>query len=256
MNTTMHSDDPIVIDSDVDTVARLEHATKTFGEGSSAVTAVNDVTIGFEKGKFTAVMGPSGSGKSTLVYCQSGLDRLSSGKAFIGDTDISTLSDKELSIMRRSKMGFVFQSFHLVPALTASENITLPVDLDGHKVDTAFLDELTGVLGIRDRLTHRPGEMSGGQRQRVAIARAMISRPDVIFGDEPTGALDSKTSGELLSYLREAVDTLGQTIVMVTHDPIAATYCDRVVFVQDGSIVHETTSPTVDTVLEQIKELN
>lgn len=244
--------------SDLDqNVASLVAATKTFGEGDAAVTAVDDVTIGFRRGEFTAVMGPSGSGKSTLMYCQSGLDRLTSGKAYIGDVDVSTLGDQELSVMRRSKLGFIFQSFHLVPALTARENITLPVDLDGDaSVDESFLDELTEVLAIQNRLGNRPSELSGGQRQRVAVARAMIPRPDVIFADEPTGALDSKTSGELLKYLRQAVDGLDQTIVMVTHDAVAASYCDRVVYVQDGRLVGEARQPSVDDVLDKIRELS
>jgi putative ABC transport system ATP-binding protein len=238
-------------------VASLVGATKTFGTDDAAVTALDDVTIGFRKGEFTAVMGPSGSGKSTLMYCQSGLDRLTSGQAFIGDTDVSTLSDQELSVMRRSKLGFIFQSFHLVPALSARENITLPVDLDAKaKVDEDFLTELSQVLAIDHRLNNRPGELSGGQRQRVAVARAMIPRPDVIFADEPTGALDSKTSGELLAYLRRAVDDLDQTIVMVTHDAVAASYCDRVVYVQDGRLVGEAHNPTVDDVLGKIRELS
>ena len=240
-----------------DNVASLVAATKTFGEGDAAVTAVDDVTIGFRCGEFTAVMGPSGSGKSTLMYCQSGLDRLTTGKAYIGDVDVSTLGDQELSVMRRSKLGFIFQSFHLVPALTARENITLPVDLDGDaSVDEPFLDELTEVLAIQNRLGNRPSELSGGQRQRVAVARAMIPRPDVIFADEPTGALDSKTSGELLKYLRQAVDDLDQTIVMVTHDAVAASYCDRVVYVQDGRLVGEARHPSVDDILDKIRELS
>ena len=240
-----------------DNVARLVNATKTFGQDDAAVTALNDATIGFRRGEFTAVMGPSGSGKSTLMYCQSGLDRLTSGKAYIGDVDVSTLGDQELSVLRRSKLGFIFQSFHLVPALSARENITLPVDLDSAaRVDEDFLDELAAVLGIQNRLKNRPSELSGGQRQRVAVARAMIPRPDVIFADEPTGALDSKTSGELLKYLRQAVDTLDQTIVMVTHDAVAASYCDRVVYVQDGRLVGEASNPSVDDVLDKIRELS
>ncbi len=239
------------------TVARLVNATKTFGTGDAAVTALDNATIDFRRGEFTAVMGPSGSGKSTLMYCQSGLDQLSSGQAFIGDVDVSTLSDQELSIMRRSTLGFIFQSFHLVPALNARENITLPVDLDSNaEVDADFLDELATVLGIEHRLENLPSQLSGGQRQRVAVARAMVPRPDVIFADEPTGALDSKTSGELLAYLRTAVDDLGQTIVMVTHDAVAASHCDRVVYVQDGRLVDEAQHPTVDDVLNKILELS
>ncbi len=238
-------------------VASLVGASKVFGEGDAVVRALDDVTIGFRRGQFTAVMGPSGSGKSTLMYCQSGLDRLSSGQAFVGDVDVSTLSDQELSVLRRSKLGFIFQSFHLVPALSAHENITLPVDLDsGAEVDEDFLAELAEVLGIANRLENRPSQLSGGQRQRVAVARAMIPRPDVIFADEPTGALDSKTSGELLTYLRQAVDELGQTIVMVTHDAVAASHCDRVVYVQDGRLVGEAQQPTVDDVLNKIRELS
>ncbi len=240
-----------------DDVARLVGATKVFGEGDAAVTALDDVTVGFRRGEFTAVMGPSGSGKSTLMYCQSGLDRLTAGQAYVGDVDVSTLSDQELSVLRRSKLGFIFQSFHLVPALSARENITLPVDLDTKTaVDEEFLTELTGVLGIAHRMENRPSQLSGGQRQRVAVARAMIPRPDVIFADEPTGALDSKTSGELLAYLRRAVDELGQTIVMVTHDAVAASHCDRVIYVQDGRLVGEALHPTVDDVLGKIRELS
>lgn len=240
-----------------DTVARLVNATKTFGSGDAAVTALDDATIGFRRGEFTAVMGPSGSGKSTLMYCQSGLDRLTAGQAFIGDVDVSTLSDQELSVLRRSTLGFIFQSFHLVPALSARENITLPVDLDSNAdVDQDFLNELANVLGIEHRMENLPSQLSGGQRQRVAVARAMIPRPDVIFADEPTGALDSKTSGELLAYLRTAVDDLGQTIVMVTHDAVAASHCDRVVYVQDGRLVDEARNPTVDDVLDKIRELS
>ncbi len=251
-----HSTEPGA-STDRSAVARLVHATKTFGTGDAAVTALNDATIDFLEGEFTAVMGPSGSGKSTLMYCQSGLDRLTSGHAYIGDVDVSTLTDQELSVLRRSTLGFIFQSFHLVPALSARENITLPVDLDSDAVvDDAFLAELASVLGIEHRLENLPSQLSGGQRQRVAVARAMIPRPDVIFADEPTGALDSKTSGELLSYLRTAVDDLGQTIVMVTHDAVAASHCDRVVYVQDGFLVDEARNPTVDDVLDKIRELS
>ncbi|MEL6982660.1 MAG: ABC transporter ATP-binding protein [Actinomycetota bacterium] len=251
------SSTPVTSPTATTDVARLVGASKVFGVGDAAVTALDDVSIGFRQGQFTAVMGPSGSGKSTLMYCQSGLDRLTDGHAYIGDVDVSTLSDQELSVLRRSKLGFIFQSFHLVPALSARENITLPVDLDsGADVDEAFLTELTEVLGIGHRLENRPSQLSGGQRQRVAVARAMIPRPDVIFADEPTGALDSKTSGELLAYLRQAVDELGQTIVMVTHDAVAASHCDRVVYVQDGRLVGEAANPTVDDVLDKIRELS
>lgn len=233
---------------------RAVDARKVFGEGSPEVVALNSVSVDFERGQFTAVMGPSGSGKSTLLYGLSGLTRLDGGAAYLGDTDISTMSDKELAILRRTEMGFVFQSFHLVAALSARENITLPLDLAGVSVDEGFLFDLTRVLGIQDRLSSRPSELSGGQRQRVAVARALISRPQVVFADEPTGALDSQSAADLLGYMRGAVDDLGQTIVMVTHDPVAAAHTDRAVYLRDGAVWGSQTDPTVDDVLSVIRD--
>jgi putative ABC transport system ATP-binding protein len=237
------------------TAARAEHACKVYGQGETEVRALEDVTIGFERGKLTAIMGPSGSGKSTLLHCLAGLDSLTSGSVFIGDTDLTTLSDRELTVLRRDRVGFVFQTFNLVPTLTALENITLPLALAGRKPDRAWLDTLVQSLGIADRLRHRPSELSGGQQQRVASARAMITRPELIFADEPTGNLDSKSSTELLDMTRAAVDGLGQSVVMVTHDARAASYSDRVVFLADGRIVHEIVEPTVDHILDELKAL-
>lgn len=230
--------------------ARAEHATKTYGEGDTTVTALHDLTIGLASGQFTAIMGPSGSGKSTLMHCLAGLDTLTSGRVLIGDTDLATLSDRERTVLRRDRLGFVFQAFNLLPTLTAEENITLPADLAGHDPDQAWLDTVVGKLNLGDRLRHRPSELSGGQQQRVAVGRALISRPDVVFADEPTGALDSKAGHELLAFLRSVVDDLGQTVVMVTHDPGAAAYADRVVFLVDGAIVEELAAPTRDRILE------
>ena len=238
-----------------DVAARTERARRTYGHGDATVVALDDVTVEFTAGAFTAIMGPSGSGKSTLLHCLAGLDALTSGRAFIGDTDLAGLSDKQLTLLRRDRLGFVFQAFNLLPTLTALENITLPADLAGRKVDRAWLDRVVATLGLGPRLGHRPAQLSGGQQQRVAVARALVSRPDVVFGDEPTGALDSRTGGELLAFLRSAVDDMGQTVVMVTHDPAAAAYADRVVFLADGKIVHELTDPTRDGVLETMKRL-
>ncbi len=209
----------------------------------------------FERGRFTAVMGPSGSGKSTLMHCMAGLDRPTSGHTYIGELDVSSLDDKQLTQMRRDRIGFVFQSFNLVPTLTAGENITLPVDLAGEKVDQEWFDYLTAQLGITDRLSHRPTEMSGGQQQRCACARALINRPDLIFADEPTGNLDSISTTEMLGFLRRSVDDFGQSIVMVTHDPRGAAYADRVVFLADGRVVDELRDPTADSVLERVRTL-
>ncbi len=230
--------------------ARVRNATKSYGADDATVVALDDVTVSFARGAFTAIMGPSGSGKSTLMHCIAGLDTLSSGQAFIGDTDLATLSDKDRTILRRDRLGFVFQSFNLVPTLTAEENITLPGDLAGRDVDREWFDSVISTLRLGDRLAHRPSQLSGGQQQRVAVARALVSRPEVVFGDEPTGALDSRTSTELLTFLRTAVDDLSQTVVMVTHDPVAASYADRVIFLADGSIVDELADPTRDAVLE------
>ena len=230
-------------------------AVKVYGAGATEVRALDDVTIGFETGRFTAIMGPSGSGKSTLLHCRAGLDSLTSGSVHIGDTDLTTLSDRQLTILRRERIGFVFQSFNLVPTLTAEENITLPLDLGGKRVDRRWFDDLMGALGLRDRLRHRPSELSGGQQQRVASARAMITRPELILADEPTGNLDSRSATELLEMTRAAVDGFGQTVVMVTHDPRAASFADRVVFLADGRIVHELVDPTMERILDELKAL-
>jgi putative ABC transport system ATP-binding protein len=235
--------------------ARAVDLVKTYGKGSTVVRALDGVTNDFAQAEFTAIMGPSGSGKSTLMHCMAGLDVPTSGQVFIGDQAINELDDTGLTKLRRDRLGFVFQSFNLVHTLTAAENITLPADLAGHKVDPSWFDFLVDQLAIRDRLTHRPTELSGGQQQRVACARALIGRPDLIFADEPTGNLDSKASGEMLAFLRRSVSEFGQTIAMVTHDPRGAAYADRVLFLADGKIVGELSAPTVDTILEQMKQL-
>lgn len=234
---------------------RAESATKIYGSGPTEVRALDDVTVAFEKGRFSAIMGPSGSGKSTLLHCVAGLDDLTSGKVFIGDQDLGELNDKDLTLLRRTQVGFVFQAFNLVPTLSASENITLPLDIAGTKPDADWFRRVVEVLEIGDRLDHRPSELSGGQQQRVAVARALASRPEVIFADEPSGNLDSKSGSQLLEFLRVAVDEFEQTIVMVTHDPVAAGYADRAVFLADGRIVDDLAGPTSDSVLDKIKAL-
>jgi putative ABC transport system ATP-binding protein len=226
-----------------------------YGSGDDAVYALRDVSVDFYEGQFTAIMGPSGSGKSTLMHCIAGLDELSSGSAIIDGTDLSTLKDKELTELRREKIGFVFQSFNLVPTLTANENIRLPLMLGNNKGDEAWIQKVIDTVHLQDRLTHRPSELSGGQQQRVAVARALASRPRIIFADEPTGNLDSITGAEILTFMRKAVDDLGQTIVMVTHDPVAAAYADRIIFLADGHIVNEMTEPTADRVLDLMKSI-
>jgi putative ABC transport system ATP-binding protein len=236
------------------TAALAVDLVKTYGKGDAVVTALAGVDVEFESGRFTAVMGPSGSGKSTLMHCMAGLDVPTSGHAYVGDQDIALLGDAGLTELRRDHIGFVFQSFNLVPTLTARENIVLPADLAGSKVDTAWFDYVVDQLGIADRLSHRPAEMSGGQQQRCACARALIGRPDLIFADEPTGNLDSNASAEMLGFLRRCVSELGQSIVMVTHDPRGASFADRVVFLADGKVVGELASPTADTVLAQMKQ--
>ena len=233
--------------------ARASSATKIYGKGDTLVTALDSVDISFETGKFSAIMGPSGSGKSTLMHCMAGLDNLSSGKVFIGDTDLTKLSEKELTLLRRSNIGFIFQSFNLVPTLNALENITLPIDLSGNKVDTDWIDQITEVVNLSDRLKHKPNELSGGQQQRVAVSRALASKPNIIFADEPTGNLDSKTGNEILDFMRLATTDLNQTIVMVTHDPVAASYSDRVIFLEDGRVVGEIIEPTADSVIDQMR---
>ena len=233
--------------------ARASSATKIYGKGDTLVTALDCVDISFETGKFSAIMGPSGSGKSTLMHCMAGLDNLSSGKVFIGDTDLTELSEKELTLLRRSNIGFIFQSFNLVPTLNALENITLPIDLSGNKVDTDWIDQITEVVNLSDRLKHKPNELSGGQQQRVAVSRALASKPNIIFADEPTGNLDSKTGNEILDFMRLATTDLNQPIVMVTHDPVAASYSDRVIFLEDGRVVGEIIEPTADSVIDQMR---
>ncbi|MDP2292907.1 MAG: ABC transporter ATP-binding protein [Actinomycetota bacterium] len=235
--------------------ARAVDAVKVYGQGATEVRALDGVTIGFETGRLTAIMGPSGSGKSTLLYCLAGLDSLTSGTAYIGDTNLTTLNDKSLTVLRRDRVGFVFQAFNLVPTLTAAENITLPMALAGKRADDAWLQTLATSLRIQDRLHHRPSELSGGQQQRVAAARAMLTRPVLVFADEPTGNLDSRAATELLELTRAAVEGFGQTVVMVTHDARAASYADRVVFLADGRIVEELHHPKLDDILDQLKGL-
>jgi putative ABC transport system ATP-binding protein len=235
--------------------ARAEGLTKIYGQGDTQVVALDAVNVGFDRGRFTAIMGPSGSGKSTLMHCMAGLDSVTSGSAYIGNVDISALDDKHLTRLRRDAVGFIFQSFNLIPTLTAIENITLPMDIAGRKPDQAWLDTIIDTVGLRDRLKHKPSEMSGGQQQRVACARALASKPQIIFADEPTGNLDSKSGAEVLGFLRRSVQQMGQTIVMVTHDPVAASYADRVVFLADGRVVSEMTDPTSASVLERMKDL-
>lgn len=235
--------------------ARAVGATKIYGSGDSEVRALDGVDVEFEKGRFTAIMGPSGSGKSTLMHCIAGLDSLTKGQVFIGETDLSSLNDKQLTELRRQKVGFIFQAFNLIPTLNAEENILLPLTLGRQKGDTAWIDRVIDTISLRDRLEHRPSELSGGQQQRVAIARAMASQPDIIFADEPTGNLDSKTGSEVLAFMRRAVSDLGQTIVMVTHDAVAASYADRIVFLADGQVAGEMFSPTAQKVLDYLKRL-
>ena len=228
-------------------------AVKVYGRGDSEVRALDGITVEFEEGRFTAIMGPSGSGKSTLMHCLAGLDTLTSGTVSIGEVQLDTLNDKELTELRRTAVGFVFQAYNLVPTLDAEENITLPMLLGGTKGDQAWIDQVIDTVGLRDRLSHRPSELSGGQQQRVAVARALASRPTIFFADEPTGNLDSRAGGEILEFMRRAVTELGQTIVIVTHDPTAASYADRVVFLNDGRIVDEMQEPTPDRVLDRMK---
>jgi putative ABC transport system ATP-binding protein len=235
--------------------ARAIAATKVYGAGDTRVVALDAVDVSFPTGLYTAIMGPSGSGKSTLMHCMAGLDELTSGQVYIGDTDLTTLTDKQLTLLRRQRVGFVFQAFNLVPTLNALENITLPMDLAGSRRDTAWVDEVVTTVGLADRLRHRPNELSGGQQQRVAVARALASRPDIIFADEPTGNLDSRTGAEILAFMKSAVERLGQTIVMVTHDPNAASYADQVIFLADGRVAGHLANPTPQAVLERMTSL-
>ena len=235
---------------------RAETVTKVYGEGGTRVVALDEISAEFGRGAFTAIMGPSGSGKSTLMHCLAGLDSVTAGRVVLGDTDLTTLDEKRLTHLRRDRIGFVFQSFNLVPTLTALENITLPLDLAGRKIDQAWLDQVIDTVGLRDRLNHRPTELSGGQQQRVACARALAARPEVIFADEPTGNLDSRASAEILGFLRRSVDEAQQTIIIVTHDPVTAAYADRALFLADGKIVDDVASPTAEAVLDRMKRFD
>jgi putative ABC transport system ATP-binding protein len=234
---------------------RARSLTKTYGKGEATVQALDGVDVDFEEGRFTAIMGPSGSGKSTLMHLLAGLDSATSGQAFLGETEITGLNDKALTRLRRDRVGFVFQQFNLLPMFTAEQNITLPVELAGATVDRAWFDTLVETLGLKGRLTHRPGELSGGQQQRVAIARALIAQPDVVFADEPTGNLDSRSGAEVLSFLRRSVRELGRTIIMVTHDPSAAAYADRAVLIADGRIAGDISDPTSDSAMAGLDAL-
>jgi putative ABC transport system ATP-binding protein len=238
-----------------DLAARAVDLVKVYGEGPTAVRALDGVSVDFPAGRFTAIMGPSGSGKSTLMHCLAGLDKVTSGQVYIGGTDLSTLSEKQLTLLRRERIGFIFQSFNLLPTLNAAENVELPIALAGRKPDRGWVDRVIDAVGLRDRLSHRPSELSGGQQQRVAAARALASKPSIVFADEPTGNLDSNASAELLGFLRRSVDEFGQTIVMVTHDPSAASHSDHVLFLQDGRVVDEMANPTADKVLDLMKKL-
>jgi putative ABC transport system ATP-binding protein len=244
---------PAAPDSTVAASAR--DAVKVYGSGDTEVRALDGVTVEFASGPFTAIMGPSGSGKSTLMHCTAGLDELTSGEVSIGGTSLTDLSDKALTEVRRDNVGFVFQSFNLIPTLNALENITLPMDLAGRKPDKAWLDQVVSTVGLGNRLNHRPSELSGGQQQRVAVARALASQPRIIFADEPTGNLDSRAGAEILGFIENAVTAMGQTVVMVTHDPIAAAYADRVLFLADGKIVGEQQDPTAEQIIDRMKGL-
>ena len=235
--------------------ARAVGLSKIYGEGDATVRALDDVSVDFERARYTAIMGPSGSGKSTLLHCMAGLDTPTLGQVFIGDVDLTMLSEKALTLLRRRKVGFVFQAYNLVPTLTAAENITLPLDIAGEEPEKAWYDQVVDTVGIRDRLSHRPAELSGGQQQRVASARALVSRPEIVFADEPTGNLDSKAGQEILTFLRSAVKDHGQTIVMVTHDASAASFAHRIVFLGDGKVVDEMRDPTTELVLDRLKSL-
>jgi putative ABC transport system ATP-binding protein len=237
------------------TAARAVGVSKQYGEGDAAVHALDAVTTALPAGRFTAIMGPSGSGKSTLLHVLAGLDRPTSGEVYLGDTEITSLDDRELTLLRRDQIGFIFQSFNLLPTLTAAENIELPLRIAGRKPDVAWVRSIVETVGLTERLGHRPAQLSGGQQQRVAAARALATRPQVVFADEPTGALDSKAGAELLTFLQQAVRDKGQTVVMVTHDPVAAGYADRVVFLADGRIVDEMHEPTADAVFDYMKHL-
>ena len=238
------------------TAARVVNGTKIYGEGETEVRALDEINVEFQAGEFTAIMGPSGSGKSTLMHCVAGLDTLTTGQSFINEVSLSDLSDRELTLLRRDKVGFVFQAFNLIPTLKAKENLTLPMDLAGQKVNSSWLDRIVDAVGITDRLDHRPDQLSGGQQQRVAVARALVSQPAIVFADEPTGNLDSITGNEVLDFLRSAVDDLNQPLVMVTHDAAAASRADRVLFLADGKIVEELSSPSSEEIFDTLKRLD
>ncbi|BBE23130.1 ABC transporter ATP-binding protein [Arthrobacter sp. MN05-02] len=259
MTTSLHPADPTATPADGSpapvAAVSARGVSKSYGRGETAVHALRDVSLDFDRGHFTAIMGPSGSGKSTLMHCLAGLDSIDAGRLWIGGTDITGLPDTALTRLRRERVGFVFQAFNLVPTLTAEQNITLPVALAGGSVDTAWLQQISSSLGLADRLSHRPHELSGGQQQRVAVARALLTRPDVIFGDEPTGNLDSTTGAEVLSLLRRSCREMGQSIIMVTHDPVAASYADRVVLLEDGALVGELEQSTPEAILGALAKL-
>ncbi|WP_421118214.1 ABC transporter ATP-binding protein [Aquihabitans daechungensis] len=253
MSTTTTSDTSPPPPPSTAVAARAVGAVKTYGEGDTVVHALAGVTVDFQAGQFTAIMGPSGSGKSTLMHCLAGLDELTDGSVWIEGTNLTELKEKDLTKLRRDRIGFVFQAFNLIPTLSAEENIVLPMSLAGAKPDGAWVDQIVGTVGLGDRLSHRPSELSGGQQQRVAVARALASKPAIVFADEPTGNLDSRSSAEILSFMRQAVKDYGQTIVMVTHDPVAASYADRVLILADGNIVHEILDPTTEAVVDFMK---
>jgi putative ABC transport system ATP-binding protein len=242
-------------DSQQTLAARAIEVTKVYGKGQTEVRALDNLSVDIPSGRYTAIMGPSGSGKSTLMHCLAGLDRVTSGRIFIGDVELSSLSEKQLTQLRRDKVGFVFQAFNLLPTLTAAENMELPIAIAGRKPDRSWVDTVIDAVGLRERLAHKPAELSGGQQQRVAAARALASKPAIVFADEPTGNLDSAASAELLGFMRRSVDEYGQTIVMVTHDPNAAAYADHVLFLADGRIVDEMANPTAEKVLDLMKKL-
>jgi len=253
--TTTTARDRVGTTAGADVAARAEHLSKRYGDGEAVVTALDDVSVGLDRGRFTAIMGPSGSGKSTLLHLLAGLDRPTSGTVHLGDTEITALRDKALTTLRRDRIGFIFQSFNLLPTMTAAENIVLPMRIAGRRPDPHWVASIVETVGLTGRLGHRPSQLSGGQQQRVAAARALASRPEIVFADEPTGALDSRSGTELLRFLRTAVDDLGQTVVMVTHDPGAACYADRVLFLADGHLVDEMLAPSADDVLDYMKHL-
>jgi putative ABC transport system ATP-binding protein len=237
------------------TAVQARELVKVYGRGDTAVRALDGVNVSFQAGRFTAIMGPSGSGKSTLMHCLAGLDSVDHGQVYVGQTDITKLSDRDLTRLRRDRVGFVFQSFNLLPTLTAEQNILLGLELAGKKPDKAWYDTIVDTIGLRQRLGHKPSELSGGQQQRVACARALVARPEVVFADEPTGNLDSRSGAEVLDFLRMSVRKLGQTVIMVTHDPVAASYADRVVLLADGRLAGEINQPTADSVLSALKHL-